>query len=207
VPDGDVWTGEGVGAVGWLTEGSGDSGVGSAEVDEGSGARDARVGALTGLAAYSRVGPDDGADPSVAEADDDLVPGAGDRAGVGCELGDPGPSGEPDGVEPWVASAAPMMSDAGVIPGGAFWIEANAAVVPRTATTATSGTTSRSSTLGLFHTRSPTTTYERDRQDVGPADPRNVQETTGLRREVLDHWADRVTGSRDAPSSPVSTPS
>jgi hypothetical protein len=162
---------------------------------------------LTGLAAYSRVGPDDGTDPTLAGADDDLVPGSGDRVGDGCEPGAPGPTGELDGVEPWVASAAPMMSDAGVIPGGAFWIEANAAVVPRTATTATSGTASRSSTLGLFHTRSPTTTYERNRQDTGWADPRNVQETTDLRREVLDHWADRVTGSRDPPSSPVSAPS
>jgi hypothetical protein len=200
-----VRTGEGVGVVDGLTDGSGDSGVGSAEVDEGSGVRDDRVGALTGLAAYSRVGPDDGTDPSVAEADGDVDPGAGDRAGDGRELGDPESPGEPDGVEPRVASAAPMMSDAGVIPGGAFWIEANAAVVPRTATTATSGTTSRSSTRGLFHTRSTTTTYESNRQDAGPADPRNVQETTGLRRGAVDHWADRVRSSRDPPSSPATT--
>ncbi len=68
----------------------------------------------------------------------------------GCEPGDPVPPGEPDGVVPSIAEADPMMSDAGVMPGGAFWIEANAAVVPRTATTATSGTTSRSSTRCLF---------------------------------------------------------
>jgi hypothetical protein len=76
--------------------------------------------------------------------------GVGESAGDGLEPGEPVPSGEPEGDGASSARAEPMMSEAGVSPGGPFWIEANAAVVPSTATTATSGTTSRSSTPRLF---------------------------------------------------------
>ena len=84
-------------------------------------------------------------------ADDDVeVPADAENAGDGCAPGHPVLPGDADGVGASSARAEPMMSEAGVSPGGPFWIEANAAVVPSTATTATSGTTSRSSTPSLF---------------------------------------------------------
>ena len=98
---------------------------------------------------------------------DVVAPGVGDSAGDGLDPGDPLPPGDPDGLGASRACAEPMMSEAGVMPGGPFWIEANAAVVPRTATTATSGTTSRSSTLTPSGTRSSATTYKGRRQPGG----------------------------------------
>jgi hypothetical protein len=66
-----------------------------------------------------------------------------------------------------VSLKAPMTSEAGTSPGGPPCTAAKDTLVPRTATTATSGTTSLSSIAEpLPRTRSPTTTYERCRQDL-----------------------------------------
>jgi hypothetical protein len=147
-----VCTGDGVSdgpGVG-VSVGCGELEVGSGELDEGSGVRDDGFAALTGLAAYTRVGPEVGDALSDEVADGDEDPGDGEKAGDGCAPGHPLLPGDAGAVGPSSARAEPMMSDAGVSPGGPFWIEANAAVVPSTATTATSGTTSRSSTPSLF---------------------------------------------------------
>jgi hypothetical protein len=108
--------------------------------------------------------------------------GAGVAVEVVRDVGEDGVDGEPEVPEVGLSWSAAIRSEAGVIPGGPPWTAAKDTLVPRTATTATSGTTSLSSIAEpSSRTRSPTTTYERCRQDPRPADPRDVQETSVLR--------------------------
>jgi hypothetical protein len=85
------------------------------------------------------------------------------------DVGEDGVDGESEVPVPGagLSASAAIRSEAGVIPGGPPCTAAKDTLVPRTATTATSGTTSLSSIAEpLPRTRPSTTTYERCRQDL-----------------------------------------